>query len=280
MGTLILSPSSYFKIVAEYGRFKMHKNKGILLIHGLTGSPHEFIPVDSALQAAGYHTRMVTLPGHGDAPAKRFHETSTLEILDHCESEYQQMAKEVDEVYIVGHSLGGICTLLTAAMRPAKLKGIVVFSAPYEYAYFYNYMHGLARVPLGQLLRGIYLAPRDRVKFVSPDHRPWHMPKLVQQSKIIFSLMKENLHSIEVPVSLAHSLYDLTIPYAEMQKLAEKVGKFSRVKTTTLTRSGHRIFPISKDMDEAIRVIFDFLETDCQAMAEGKPVPSGQYVRH
>jgi esterase/lipase len=255
----------------------MHYRKGILLIHGLTGSPHEFIPVDQALSAAGYHTRRVTLPGHGDNPAKRFHETSALELLDHCSAEYQKIAEEVDEVYIVGHSLGGICTLLTAAVRPPKLKGIVVFSAPYEYAYFYNYVHGLARVPLGQLLRGIYMAPRDRVKFITPNSRPWHMPKLVQQSRIIFSLMKEHLHHINVPVSLAHSLYDLTIPYAEMQKLAEKLGKSSgQVKTTTLTRSGHRIFPISKDMDEAIRVITDFLEVDCQAMADSQLKTSGK----
>ena len=259
----------------------MHQQKkGILLIHGLTGSPHEFLPINHALNAAGYHTRTVTLPGHGDTPAKRFHETSALEILDHCASEYQLMAEEVDEVYIVGHSLGGICTLLTAAVRPPKLKGVVVFSAPYEHAYFYNYMHGLARMPLGQLLRSIYMAPRDKVKFTTPDSRLWHVPKLLQQSKVIFSLMKEHLHSIEVPVSLAHSIYDLTIPYTEMQKLAEKLSKNSQVKTTTLTRSGHRIFPISKDMDEALRVIFNFLETDCQELEHGRAVASGQYARH
>lgn len=254
-----------------------HK-KGILLIHGLTGSPHEFVPIDNVLSGAGYHTRRITLPGHGDNPSKRFHETSALEILDHCASEYQLISEEVDEVYIVGHSLGGICTLLTAAVRPPKLKGVVVFSAPYEHAYFYNYVHGLARLPLGQLLRSIYMAPRDRVKFTTPDSRLWHVPKLLQQSKIIFALMKEHLHSVNVPVSLAHSLYDLTIPYTEMQKLADQLSQNSQVKTTTLTRSGHRIFPISKDMDEAIRVIINFLETDCERLAQGDTMLSGVYA--
>jgi carboxylesterase len=244
----------------------MHR-QGILLIHGLTGSPHEFVPVEASLRQAGYHTRLVTLPGHGDRPTQRFHETSALEILDHCASEYQHLADEVDEVYIVGHSLGGICTLLTAAVRPPKLKGVVVFSAPYEHAYFYNYVHGLARMPIPHLLRSICLAPRDRIRFTRPDCKPWNVPKLLQQSRVIFSLMKEHIHAIEVPVSLAHSIYDLTIPYAEMQKLADRIGKPGRVKMTTLTKSGHRIFPISQDMDEAIRVIFDFLERDCAVLA-------------
>jgi carboxylesterase len=258
----------------------MNAQKGILLIHGLTGSPHEFVPLQQILSGEGYSVRLVTLPGHGDSPSKRFHETSVLEILDHCEAEYHHLAEEVDELYIVGHSLGGICTLLTAAMQPPKLKGIVVFSAPYEHAYFYNYIHGLTRLPLGHLLRGIYHAPRDRAKFVTPDSRPWHMPKLLQQSRIIFSLMKEHLPNIEVPVSLAHSLYDLTIPYAEMQKLARQLGQSAPVKTTTLTRSGHRIFPLSKDMDEATRVIINFLEKDCETMRCGQPLEAGNSTGH
>ena len=271
--------SSTFKVYGMSGIYAMAQYpKGILLIHGLTGSPHEFVPIDQALRAAGYHTRKVTLPGHGDSPSKRFHETSVLEILDHCASEYQQLAEEADEVYIVGHSLGGICTLLTAATQPSKLKGVVVFSAPYEHAYFYNYVHGLARLPIGQLLRSIYMAPRDKVKFTTPYSRIWHVPKLLQQSKIIFGLMKEHLHNINVPVSLAHSIYDLTIPYTEMQKLADRLSANSQVKTTTLTRSGHRIFPISKDMDEAIRVIFDFVESDCEAMSRGIVAGSDQYA--
>jgi esterase/lipase len=241
--------------------------KGVLLIHGLTGSPHEFGPVDVALRESGYHTRVVTLPGHGDQPVKRFHETSALEILDHCASDYELLASAVDEVYIVGHSLGGICTLLTAAVRPPKLKGVVVFSAPYEHAYFYNYLHGLARIPFPHLVRSLYFAPRDGIRCARPKCPPWTMPKLLQQSRVIFSLMKEHIHTIEVPVSLAHSLYDLTIPYPEMQKLANKIHHPALVKTTTLTRSGHRIFPVSKDMDEALRVIYDFLEHDCDSLA-------------
>lgn len=241
--------------------------KGVLLIHGLTGSPVEMMPVHEQLGQVGYHTRMVTLPGHGERPAKRFFETSAFEILDHCASEYERFASEVDEVYIVGHSLGGICTLLTAATQPAKLKGIVVFSAPYEHAYFYNYVHGLARMPIPHLIRGIYFAPRDKARFSRPDCKPWNVPKLIQQSRVIFSLMKEQVHNIQVPVSLVHSVYDLTIPYPEMQKLARIISQSAPVRMTSLNRSGHRIFPVSQDMDEAMRVISDFLERDCETLA-------------
>lgn len=242
------------------------QHKGILLVHGISGSPHELSPVGAALQDAGYRTHLITLPGHGDNPTRLIHETSALEILDHVAAEYEAFSREVDEVYMVGHSLGGICTLLTAAIRPPKLRGIVVFAAPYEHAYFYNYVHGLARVPIPHLIRGIYYAPQGRVRFKSPGFKPWNVPKLLQQSQIIFSLMREQIHNINVPVSLAHPLYDLTIPYPEMEKLARRITNPALVKTTTLKNSGHKIFPLSKSMDEALQVIFDFLETDCDAM--------------
>ncbi|WP_303674951.1 alpha/beta hydrolase [Vampirovibrio chlorellavorus] len=246
--------------------------KGVLLIHGLTGSPLEMQPIESCLRQGGYYTRLITLPGHGERPEKRFFETSALEILDHCAAEYERFASLVDEVYIVGHSLGGICTLLTAAVRPPKLGGIVVFSAPYEHAYFYNHLRGLTQMSFPQLVRSIYLAPRDRIVFNRPDVTLWNVPKLLQQTQIMFSLMKEQVGHIQVPVSLAHSIYDLTIPYREMEKLAEVIGRSAPVKTTVLERSGHRIFPVSQDMDTAIQVIHDFLEADCQAMRDCWPI--------
>lgn len=243
------------------------RKQGVLLIHGLTGSPREFVPVDTALQAAGYQTRLVALPGHGDNPSRRFHETSAIEVLDHCASEYESFSRNVDEVFIVGHSLGGICTLLTAAVQPPKLQGVVAFSAPYEHAFMYNYMHGFARMPLTELVQGISYAPRYRIKCRRPSVPPWALPKLVGQSRVMFDLMKEHVPRIEVPVSLAHSVYDLTIPYQEMHKLAERIGCPERVKTHTLRNSGHRIFPLSRDTEEAIRVVFNFIEKDCQHMA-------------
>jgi carboxylesterase len=246
------------------------RHKGVLLIHGLTGSPHEMRPLDKALRNAGYQTRLVTLPGHGDRPAKRFQETSALEILDHCAAEYEQFSRETDQVYIVGHSLGGICTLLTASVQPPRLEGVVVFSAPYEHAYFYNYLHGFMNLPISNIIQGFcYDTEQGRqCKFIRPDCKPWNIPKLISQSRIMFSLMREQVHNINVPVSLVHSAYDLTIPYAEMQKLAHRIGKPERIRMTTLTRSGHRIFPSSKDVDEAVRVVLRFVGEDCDRLAQ------------
>ncbi len=239
---------------------------GVLLIHGLSGSPHEFAPASSVFEEKGYVTKLVTLPGHGDSPKQRFHDTSVLEILNHCALEYEKLTLMVDEIYIIGHSLGGICTILTAAMRPPKLKGILVFSAPYEYAYFYNYLQGLTRIPFLQLVKSLYYAPRDGIRAIRPKTPPWRLPRILEQSRVIFKLMRENINQVNVPVGLVHSVYDLTIPYSEMEKLSRQIGAYAPVKMTTLQRSGHRIFPVSKDHDEAITVMLDFIQGGCDEM--------------
>ncbi|MBC8075201.1 MAG: hypothetical protein H7Y32_03920, partial [Chloroflexales bacterium] len=45
---------------------------GLLLIHGLTGTPGEVRPMGEHLAAAGYTVRGVLLPGHGGDPAELF----------------------------------------------------------------------------------------------------------------------------------------------------------------------------------------------------------------
>ncbi len=239
---------------------------GVLLIHGFTGSPLEFTPIETLLKQQGYKAHVVVLPGHGEAPKETLPQSSALAILDHCTSEYEQLASTCQSVVIVGHSLGGICTMLIASIQPEKLAGVVSFCTPYEYAYFYNYFYGLMTLPVSHLLRAIYLAPRDKIQATRPNLKPWELPRLLEQSRVLFSLMKERIPQIRVPVSLAHSRYDLTIPYSEMEKLAEKIRPNAPVKTATLYQSGHRIFPVSPDMNEALAIIQDFLRYDCKVM--------------
>ncbi len=239
----------------------MSAKKGVLLIHGFTGSPHEFLPVDPLLREAGHFTRRVTLPGHGDAPERPLHKVSAEEILAHCQWEYEQLAREVDHISVVGHSLGGACSLLIAAERPSRLQGVVAFSTPYEHAYLYNYWQGLAKLPLFTLLRGLYLAPSAQFNCLRPRCLPWHVPRLLQQSQLVFNWMQERVHQVDVPVHLAHSEYDLTIPFREMEKLADVIGRANeQVTLTTLTQSGHRLFPASSDAEIAHQIILDFLE--------------------
>lgn len=236
--------------------------KGVLLIHGFTGSPHEFAPLVPYLEDAGYITCSITLPAHGDDPTASLVEVSANELLNYCAKAYHKFAQTVDIVYIVGHSLGGVCTLLTASIQPEKLKAVVTFATPYEHAYTVNYTHGIFKIPLMRLFSGISLAIRDRIPFPRPSYAPWHMPKLLKETDQLFGLMERQLPKIRVPVLLAHSVDDLTVPYKEMEKIRQKLSSVCSVQAITLKQSGHGIFPASQDIAEALQIILNFIEQD------------------
>ena len=141
-------------MVWESGMKTEPTRRGILLIHGILGSPREMEPVQACLEAVGYQSRIVTLPGHGSHPEKMLRELSSQDMIEHCLEEYQKLSRTVEEVFVVGHSLGGICTLLTASYQPEKLKGLVVFSTPYEYTYLYTHPHLNHKTPLPEILTG------------------------------------------------------------------------------------------------------------------------------
>ena len=248
---------------------------GVLLIHGFTGSPHEFAPVARILRAQGIVPHIVTLPAHGDNPTDALQKSSVDAMWEHCLEEAEHFARLVDKLYLVGHSLGGAYALLTAATASLPgLNGVVAYSAPYEHAYWYNYWHGIAQLPIPTFCRALRFVTADQIVARRPRCHPWHVPTLLRQGRRIFDLMKAHTPDVRVPVHLVHSRYDLVVPYGEMAKLADVLGRRTEgeasqgmlsdqgeacpeIRTTTLEHCGHRIFPLSRDRHRALAVLLD-----------------------
>ncbi|MBY0405264.1 MAG: alpha/beta fold hydrolase [Cyanobacteria bacterium] len=237
----------------------MNQQTGIFLIHGLMGSPREYAPLETILHLEGYQTQTVTLPGHGYAPEKPFHQVSANEILAHCLSEYTAFAEKHDDVIMIGHSLGGLCSLLTSAENPPKLSGVVALSTPFEHAYWVNQTKGLFNIPFKDFLSSLPYIKDSLTGFERPHLPVWKFPQMVKQGEIIFQAIQERISKIDVPVLLAHSIYDLSVPYSEMNKLVQALQNAPIIEHHTLDNSGHQIFPVSQDREKVIQLILQFL---------------------
>ncbi len=235
---------------------------GIFLIHGLMGSPREYEYFERLLIEAGYHTRAISLPGHGDLRSRPLHEFSAEMMIHHCLEEYEAFSKECDHVVIIGHSLGGICTLLTASHQPQKLCGIVSLAAPFEHAYSLNKTMDLFKVPPDILFRGMSYVPDQHTGFERPEFHPWMFPRLMEEGNLMLETLSSQIEAIQVPVLLGHSIYDLTIPYAEMEKIEKSLKNAPKIITHTFDRCGHQIFPSSGETENATKAIISFLEND------------------
>ena len=240
--------------------------RGYLLIHGIFGAPEEMAPIAQALeQAGGNRARIVTLPGHGAQPTDTMANLEVEDLINHCRVEYARLAAEVDEVTIVGHSLGGLTTLLLAAEQPEKLDRIAVFSAPFEHTYMYTHPHLFFKKPMREWPGCLRYASDAMTGFERPTVPLWQLPKVIQNAFRVIESNRTVLHQVEVPVLLAHALHDLVIPHVEMEKLARGLKNAPLIETHTLYESGHKIFPASRDIDRATGLLLDFARTPREA---------------
>lgn len=100
--------------------------KGVLLVHGLTNSPFIMRDLAEHFYQQGYLVRAILLPGHGTRPGDLL-EVQAEDWLAAAEYGVASFEGEVDELYLVGLSLGGLLCLHEAlAYKPCA--GLVLFA--------------------------------------------------------------------------------------------------------------------------------------------------------
>ena len=83
---------------------------GVLVLHGFTGNPSSMRGIATAMVALGHHVEMPRLPGHGTS----LHDMVTTGWSDwtgEVRAAHGRLADRVDEIVVVGLSMGGALTL-------------------------------------------------------------------------------------------------------------------------------------------------------------------------
>lgn len=105
--------------------------KGVLLIHGMTGAPAEMKILARRLHRRGFTVFVPQLAGHGADEAALL-KTDWRDWLDTVRSAYLRLAGQVDQVFVAGVCAGGALGLLLAADHP-EIAGAAVYSMTFEY---------------------------------------------------------------------------------------------------------------------------------------------------
>ena len=246
---------------------------GALVLHGLTGTPHEVRTLALALADRGFAVRSPALAGH--------HDLAALEA-SRWRDWYASVEAAWDElrdggrrkVMLVGFSLGGLLSLRLAALRPLEVAALAVFSVPLSLPpWQQRAIRALAKLrKLGALRRLVGVMPKDgpdvRIhrEFVeSPSLRgvPW--PTLVE-----FVALQDEvatlLPHVRAPLLVVHGKLDHTAPVGDSDRLVQRVGSL-RVQRLILPRSFHQV-GLDVERDEAAAALVRF------AVAElGDPQP-------
>jgi carboxylesterase len=98
---------------------------GVLLIHGLTGTPTEMRLVGKGLSNAGFTVYGMQLAGHcGDVPDL---------LATGWKDWYASVEAAADHLFVAGLSMGAILALKLAAEHPEWVRGVGVYGATFRY---------------------------------------------------------------------------------------------------------------------------------------------------
>jgi carboxylesterase len=224
---------------------------GALVVHGFTGTPASMRPVAEALAEAGFAVSMPLLPGHGttveDLIDKRWDDW-----YDAVQEAYRDLAGQVDQVIVVGLSLGAsLAAALTA--RHAEIAGTVCINAPVA--------------PSPDMLAGLEALAESGLELtegISSDvAKPNTVESAYDQTPVAAALslvavgedLRATLSDIRCPLLIITSAQDHVVPPGDSDFLAEAVS--GPVERVTLERSYH-VATIDYDADLVVARVVEF----------------------
>ncbi len=105
---------------------------GVLLIHGLTGTPTEMRFVARGLHEAGFTVRAVQLAGHCGGPDDLV-ATGWRDWFRSVDVAATELRRQVDHLFVAGLSMGALLALKLAIDRPDEVDGVGLYGTTFRY---------------------------------------------------------------------------------------------------------------------------------------------------
>lgn len=107
-------------------------SRGVLLIHGLTGTPQEMRILGKGLNNRGFTTRGVQLAGHCGSVDDLL-ATGWPDWYRSVETAAREMRDSVEHLFVAGLSMGALLALRLAEEQPGWVDGVGVLGATFRY---------------------------------------------------------------------------------------------------------------------------------------------------
>lgn len=226
---------------------------GCLLIHGFTSTPAELRELGEHLHDAGYTVLGARLSGHGTT-VEDLEKTKYTDWIHSVQEAYAQLAKTCSQIYVIGHSMGGVLALHLAENYSVQK---IVTLAP-------------ALVTKDRAARYVGIA-KHFLKYTEwpPEVRPEEESKyLLGYSKIPLSSIhelnrlqkttKKSLHKVDQPLLIIHSIQDNAVHEKSIPMIEQGVAS-EEIKKVNLSNCGHNI-TIEREKKTVFAEVLQFLK--------------------
>ncbi len=119
-------------IPGRHGIYEKRGSTGVLLVHGITGSPTEMKPLVRRLSAGGFTVACPQLAGHCST-LKDLKRTRWQDWYRSVEEGLDFLSGECDTIFVSGLSMGALLALKLAANNPEHIQGVATLSATFFY---------------------------------------------------------------------------------------------------------------------------------------------------
>ena len=232
---------------------------GILLLHGLTGTPGEVEPLGNYLSQKGISTLGPWLKGHDTNP-KDLAKTSWQDWAESALEAHDNLKKSCSKVFVGGLSMGAVQALHLAAKVPVA--GVISMAAPIRINDFR--FNGIAFFRFLQWwttsLTGGILDP------AAPPHvtYPYVMTKSLYELKKLMDVVREELPRITAPALVVQGRRDSMVPPKNGDWVYQALG--SRAKHLLyLDRSDH-VVTMDYEKQTVFEKAFKFIQSDGQRL--------------
>lgn len=213
--------------------------RGVLLLHGFTGTPHEMKYLGARLADEGFTVMIPRLPGHGTELAEMVRTTgrdwyvaareALIELRSYC-----------TDVSCIGLSMGGVLGILLARefpldrlvllSTPAALPGHAVYLAPFLAPFRKIIRKVDEKKGLNSMeARSYHLCYNEGI----PVRQAWHLHRLIRKAM-------RALPSVSADALIIQSLGDEYIPPDSINRLHDRLGS-SRKEKVFLDISNHAV---------------------------------------
>ncbi|MFQ6484203.1 alpha/beta hydrolase [Brachybacterium epidermidis] len=256
-----------FSELSRPWRARGHSNLrgALLLCHGFTGSPQSMRPWGEDHAGRGWEVELPLLPGHA-TDWRELARTRWQDWYGHVRGVAEELSAEHGPIAVGGLSMGGALSLLLAAdpgLR-GRIAALVLvnpgLSLPPVAA-----LSGLM-APFVPTLPGI--ASDIAAPGVSEEGYDRLPMRAVGELQGLFSQVRRSLDAVDVPVLLATSREDHTVPARDSRAIA--AGVRGPVERLPLLRSHH-----VATLDHDAPVLFD---TSARFLDQHVPEPKGRPV--
>jgi carboxylesterase len=207
--------------------------RGVLCLHGITGTPFEVRPLAEALGRAGCTVEAPMLAGHGTTLAD-LAATGWPDWLRSAEQALEDVRARVGNrpVALCGFSMGGLLALRLARLYPDRVSALVVMSTPVRLRRFQVMgIRAASRLPLNfRKLPGVCIPKLNGSDISDPELRHANpglraFPLAALNALVdLMDTVRGDLPSIRTPTLVVHGRHDHTVPMEDSLELTGCLG--------------------------------------------------------